>query len=64
MSPYLDKLLAALLSRRFQLFAAAIVLLLFRERLGIDNATAQQITAAVVAWIIGDSLRVTKTGEA
>lgn len=57
---YLDKLLSLPDSRRFLAAIAGIVLLLFRERIGIDDATATKIIAVIVTWIFGDSMRETK----
>jgi len=54
---YGNKLIDALLSKRFQVAVGVIVLLLFRDQLGLSPETTREIQLVAIAWIVGDSLR-------
>ena len=61
MPPLADKTLAEVwawfTSTRLQLIVGGFLLLLFRDRLGVDEQTAEYIRQAVVAAVVGFSLR-------
>ena len=40
-----------------------VVVVVAQETLGVDSETTNRIVALAVAWILGDSLRVTSTEE-
>ena len=56
----LDKFKALLRSRRFWVAVGGVLVVAANEGLGVPEATANSIVAVAVAWIVGDSLRVTE----
>lgn len=56
----LDKLKTLLKSRRFWTAVGGVFVVSINETLGIPEETANTIVAIGVAWIVGDSLRVTE----
>tara|TARA_Y100000296_G_C4984592_1_gene162349 strand:- start:86 stop:292 length:207 start_codon:yes stop_codon:yes gene_type:complete len=61
--PWTDKIKALFSSRRFWAGVAGIVVVCtdtFAGKGTIDPAVVQDITLLIAAWIVGDSLRVTK----
>ena len=59
----MDKVKALLKSRRFWTAIGGVVGVVAQETLGVDSETTNRIVALAVAWILGDSLRVTSTEE-
>ena len=59
----MDKVKALLKSRRFWTAIGGVVVVVAHETLGVDSETTNRIVALAVAWILGDSLRVTSTEE-
>ena len=55
-----DKINTLLKSRRFWTAVGAVVVVVANETLGIDEVTANSLVAVAIAWIVGDSLRVTE----
>ena len=55
-----DKINTLLKSRRFWTAVGAVVVVVANEPLGIDEVTANSLVAVAIAWIVGDSLRVTE----
>lgn len=55
-----EKGASMLLSRRFLASLGGAVVILLKDELGLDEETAKQIVTFVVAWVLGDSIRVTK----
>ncbi len=47
-------------SRRFWVAVSAIAVVLFKDKLPIDEEQLQQIILAIGAWIVGESLRSSK----
>ena len=56
----IDKLKALARSRRFWVAVGGVVVIAANATLGIDEDTANKLVAIAVAWIVGDSLRVTE----
>ena len=54
-----DKIKALLKSRRFWAAIGGVVVVVLQDTIGLEPATANSIVAVAVAWIVGDSLRVT-----
>ena len=59
----MDKVKALLKSRRFWTAIGGVVVVVAQETLGVDSEPTNRIVALAVAWILGDSLRVTSTEE-
>jgi len=57
----MEKIKALLKSRRFWTAIGGVVVVAAQETLGLDPDTTNRIVAIAVAWILGDSLRVTST---
>ena len=57
----MEKGKALLKSRRFWTAIGGVVVVAAQETLGLDPDTTNRIVAIAVAWILGDSLRVTST---
>ena len=57
----MEKVKALLKSRRFCTAVGGVVVVAAQETLGLDPDTTNRIVALAVAWILGDSLRVTST---
>tara|TARA_R110002051_G_scaffold32786_4_gene73939 strand:- start:3182 stop:3355 length:174 start_codon:yes stop_codon:yes gene_type:complete len=55
-----EKIKTLLKSRRFWTAVGSVVVISLNELLGIPEETASTIMAIGVAWIVGDSLRVTE----
>ena len=55
-----DKIKTLLKSRRFWTAVGGVVVVAINDLLGIPEETANTIVAIGVAWIVGDSLRVTE----
>ena len=55
-----EKIKALLKSRRFWTAVGAVVVVCLQDTVGIDEGTANSIVALGVAWIVGDSLRLTE----
>ena len=60
----MDKVKALLKSRRFWTAVGGVVVVVAQETLGLDPATTNSVVAIAVAWILGDSLRVTSEESA
>lgn len=56
----ISKLPSLINSRRFQAVTFGILLVIFQEGLGLDEATATKIVALISAWVVGDSLNKTE----
>ena len=59
----MDKVKALLKSRRFWTAIGGVVVVVAQETLGVDSETTNRIVALAMAWILGDSLRVTSETE-
>ena len=57
----MEKVKALLKSRRVWTAVGGVVVVAAQETLGLDPDTTNRIVALAVAWILGDSLRVTST---
>ena len=57
----MEKVKALLKSRRFWTAIGGVVVVAAQETLGLAPDTTNRIVAIAVAWILGDSLRVTST---
>ena len=57
---FVEKLKTAFNSRRFLLALAGVLTVLLNEHLGLSQECAMQLSAIIIAWIVGDSLRETK----
>jgi hypothetical protein len=57
----MEKLKALLKSRRFWTAVGGVVVVALQETIGIDAEATNRIVALAVAWIVGDSLRVTES---
>ena len=57
-----DKLLALLTSRRFWVTVGASAQLIFTDVIGLDQQTSMGVTAALIAWVLGDSISKTGSG--
>tara|TARA_R100000008_G_scaffold56895_1_gene35130 strand:- start:4719 stop:4904 length:186 start_codon:yes stop_codon:yes gene_type:complete len=57
----MEKFKALLKSRRFWTAIGGVVVVAAQETLGLDPETTNRIVALAVAWILGDSLRVTSS---
>ena len=55
-----DKIKALVRSRRFWAAVGSVVVVCLQDVIGLDGTTANSIVAVAVAWIVGDSLRVTE----
>ena len=56
-----DKIKALVRSRRFWAAIGSVVVVVLQDAIGLDPTTANSIVAVAVAWIGGDSLRVTES---
>tara|TARA_R110002020_G_scaffold229354_5_gene440105 strand:- start:292 stop:465 length:174 start_codon:yes stop_codon:yes gene_type:complete len=54
-----EKIKSLLKSRRFWTALGSVVIVSMNEIFGIDEVTANSIVAVGIAWIVGDSLRMT-----
>ena len=59
----MEKVKALSKSRRFWTAIGGVVVVVGQETLGLDPDTTNRIVALAVAWILGDSLRVTETNK-
>jgi len=59
----MEKVKALFKSRRFWTAVGGVVVVVAQETLGLDPTTTNSIVALAVAWILGDSLRVTNDGS-
>jgi hypothetical protein len=59
----MQKVKDLLKSRRFWASVGGVVVVGLQDVLGLEPATANSIVAVIVSWIVGDSLRSTKTEE-
>lgn len=55
-----EKIKSLLKSRRWWTAVGAVVVVTANEVLGIDAETANKLVAIAIAWIVGDSLRITE----
>ena len=55
-----DKIKSLVKSRRFWAAVGGVVVVCLQDTIGLDADTANSIVAVAVAWIVGDSLRVTE----
>jgi len=55
-----DKIKSLVKSRRFWAAVGGVVVVCLQDTMGLDETTANSIVAVAVAWIVGDSLRVTE----
>lgn len=55
-----DKIKSLVKSRRFWAAVGGVVVVCLQDTIGLDETTANSIVAVAVAWIVGDSLRVTE----
>ena len=58
----MEKLKALWKSRRFWTAVGGVVVVALQDTIGIDPEATNRIVALAVAWIVGDSLRVTESG--
>jgi len=56
-----DKIKALVKSRRFWAAIGSVIVVVLQDTIGLDPATSNSIVAVAVAWIVGDSLRVTES---
>ena len=56
----MSKLVSLFRSRRAQATASGILIVLFRDTLGLDAGTATTIVALLMSWVVGDSLKNTE----
>jgi len=54
------KLKSLVKSRRFWVAVGGVLVIAANATLGVDEDTANKLVAIAVAWIVGDSLRVTE----
>ena len=54
------KLKSLVKSRRFWVAVGGVLVIAANTTLGVDEDTANKLVAIAVAWIVGDSLRVTE----
>tara|TARA_R110000824_G_scaffold395663_1_gene596520 strand:- start:4701 stop:4874 length:174 start_codon:yes stop_codon:yes gene_type:complete len=54
------KLSNMLKSRRFWVAVSSVFVVIMNEMLGLDADTASKIATVGIAWIVGDSLRITE----
>tara|TARA_R100001244_G_C5093206_1_gene116911 strand:- start:69 stop:242 length:174 start_codon:yes stop_codon:yes gene_type:complete len=54
-----EKLKTLFKSRRFWTAVGGVIVVCLQDTVGIDETTAHSIVAIAVAWIVGDSLRLT-----
>ena len=59
----MEKVKALFKSRRFWTAIGGVVVVVAQETLWLDPATTNSVVAIAVAWILGDSLRVTEASE-
>ena len=59
----MEKVTALFKSRRFWTAIGGVVVVAAQEALGLDPETTNRIVALAVAWILGDSLRVTDSSS-
>jgi uncharacterized membrane protein len=59
----MEKVKALFKSRRFWTAVGGVVVVVAQETLGVDSETTNRIVALAVAWILGDSLRVTDSSS-
>lgn len=55
-----EKIKTLIRSRRFWVAVGGVVVVVLNDTLGIDEGTATSLVALGVAWIVGDSLRLTE----
>lgn len=54
---YVDQIWQTFTSRRFQVFCAGLVIVLYGKELGFSEANIIDMRNLAMAWIIGDSMR-------
>ena len=54
-----EKLKTLFKSRRFWAAVGGVLVVCLSDTLGMDEGTANSVVAVAVAWIVGDSLRLT-----
>lgn len=57
----MDRWKALLISRRFRAAAVALVAITAHDMLGMDEQEITLVAGIVMAWILGDSWRVTES---
>ena len=55
-----EKIKTLIRSRRFWVAVGGVVVVVLQDTVGIDAGTANSLVALGVAWIVGDSLRLTE----
>ena len=55
-----EKIKTLIRSRRFWVAVGGVVVVVLQDTVGIDEGTAHSLVALGVAWIVGDSLRLTE----
>ena len=58
-----DKVVSLLQSRRAWTLVGAVIVEFLQEELQLDPETAHAIAAALIAWVLGDSLRRTEKSK-
>ena len=56
----MNKFTSLIRSRRAQATVSGILIVLFRDTLGLDAGTATTIVALLMSWVVGDSLKNTE----
>jgi len=56
----LTKLQTLVKSRRFWAAVGGVLAVVLQDTIGLDEGTTNSIVALGVAWIVGDSIRVTE----
>lgn len=57
---FYEKTIALVYSRRWGVFVGALLLLKYRETLGLSPDDVKLISGLVVTWLISDTIRPTK----
>ena len=55
-----EKIKSLLKSRRFWAAVGGVVAVCLQDTVGLDETTTNSIVAVAVAWIVGDSIRITE----
>ena len=55
-----DKIKSLLKARRFWAAGGCVMGVCLQDTVGLDETTTNSIVAVAVAWIVGDSIRITE----
>ena len=58
--PIMDKVKALLKSRRFWAAVGGVLIVTLQDVVGVPEDTAHTLVGIAVAWIVGDSIRITE----